>query len=97
MPPILLNESQIGGPSFGSKPSTESQRLKLEIDQLKKIILDLKDQKDINKSPFLVRPAWIDKLNHLSLASVVGTSMAICLSFAIKKRLANRREKVRWM
>ncbi|KAA1095343.1 hypothetical protein PGT21_017080 [Puccinia graminis f. sp. tritici] len=93
MPPILMNESKIGGPSVGSKPSTESQRLKLEIDQLKKIINDLQNQKDKNKSPFLVRPAWIDKFNHLSLASVVGTSMAICLSFAIKKRLANRREK----
>jgi len=64
----------------------------MEIDQLKNIIHNLQPQKQMNKSED--SSLWT---NRLSMASIAGTALAVCVSFAYKKGLLNRREKVRWM
>ncbi|WAR58988.1 hypothetical protein PtB15_10B330 [Puccinia triticina] len=92
LPPIL--DDSITCTSVG-KPSTERERLRLEIDQLKKIILDLQHQKP--RKPFDLRSSLANRLSVPSV-SIAGAALAVCLSVAYKTRLYfNRREKVRWM
>jgi len=86
MPPTL--DDSITCTTATPTASNEGERLRMEIDQLKNIIHNLQPQKQMNKSED--SSLWT---NRLSMASIAGTALAVCVSFAYKKGLLNRREK----
>ncbi|KNZ63268.1 uncharacterized protein VP01_1166g6 [Puccinia sorghi] len=88
MPPTL--DDSITWTTATPTALNEGERLKMEIDQLKNMIHNLQSQKQMNKSKD--SRFWTNKL---SVASIAGTALAVCVSFAHKKGLLNRREKIK--